>query len=419
MTGTANDLVDRLERYMAEMLHDANVASAAARNAWLFFLALTAYYFVALAGVSHKDLLLETPIELPLLQVKIPQRSFFLFGPLILVLVHFGLLLQHVMLARKLREFHSRVSHHEGKELFRQHRFRVQLHSYTYSQAVAGPKRSPLLGAFLHAMTWITLGLLPLIVLLDFQTTYLPYHDAGVTNMHRFYVVLDFLVLLVFGVFLRFPEKGFGAGFAANLTQHPGNFFVTLIVAFAALVFSFLIATFPGEPLDQIAQSLWPAPVPYGKAVDQAKRTAFWPTAYLFEGETDDIQGRPNSLFSRNLVVINTAVVPYQQPDPDDISISLRGRDLKYASLDRSDLRRADLTGADLTSASLVQTNLIKARLIKANIRNADMRHALLVSVNLRGAELEGAKICAEQKGLIVFGNDNAINQFVKEPCGN
>ena len=109
-----HEITDRVERPMMELLVDVNATSGAARNAWLFFLALLTYFLIALAGVSHKDLLLESAIELPLLQVKIPQRSMFLFGPLILVLVHFGLLLQHVMLARKLRDFHARVTHHEG-----------------------------------------------------------------------------------------------------------------------------------------------------------------------------------------------------------------------------------------------------------------------------------------------------------------
>ena len=412
-----HEINDRVERPMMELLADANVASAAARNAWLFFLALMAYFLIAMAGVSHKDLLLETAIEVPLLQVKIPQRSFFLFGPLILVLVHFGLLLQHVMLARKLNEFHTRVTHHEGPGSFREHRFRVQLHSYTHTQAIAGPRRSPLLGAFLHAMTWITLGLLPLLVLLDFQTTFLPFHDAGATAAHRFYIVLDILVLMIFGVFMRFPDKGFFAGLQSNVTQHPANFLTTSAMALGALLFSFLVATIPDEGLDRFATRLMPTAVPYGAPAAQTKRTAFWPTAYLFEGETNDIEGRSDSFFSRNLVVINTTLVPMVQPEPDDISLSLRGRDLKYAAFDRSDLRRADMTGADLTGASMVQTVLIKTRLVKARLRNVDFRNATMVSTFMRGADVEGAKVCIDQRNLGNLGSEDVFKSFVREAC--
>lgn len=417
MSMPAHEVIDRIERPLAELLHDVNISSTAARNAWLLFLALMAYFFIALAGVSHKDLLLETPIELPLLQVAIPQRSFFLFGPLILVLVHFGLLLQHVMLSRKLREFHSRLSNHEGQGLFRQHRFRVQLSSYTYAQAVAGPYRSPLIAGFLKAMTWITLGLLPFLLLLDFQVTYLPHHDAWVTGLHRFYMVMEFLILLIFGVFLRFPEKGFWAGLFTNIIRHPANFLVTLTMAVSALAFSFLVATIPDEPLDRLAAPFWPVTVPYGAPANQAGRVAFLPTAVLFEGQTDVIRGRPSSPFSRNLVVINTAVVPYLEPDAEGISISLRGRDLKYGTFDRSDLRRSDMTGADLTGASFVATGLIKVRLARAQLRNVDFRHAYLISANLDGAEADGAKICSNQVGLSIVGGEEILNRFTRMPC--
>ena len=418
MSETAHDITDRIERPLKEMLHDANLASSAARNAWVLYLALLAYFFVSLAGITHRDLLIEKPVELPLLQVTIPQISFFLFGPMILVLVHFTILLQHVMLSRKLREFHKRMTYHEGNGLFRQHRFRVQLSSYTYAQAIAGPYRSPLLAGFLFAMNWITLGILPLVALLDLQITFLPYHHVSVTALHRLFVLLDFIVLVIFGVFLRFPELGFRAGFAANLTQHPGNFFSTLIVALVAMVFSFLVATFPDEPLDRFARDLWPVPVPYGVAAADSTRVAFWPTAYLFEGQTDEIHGRTNSLFSRNLIVTDAQLVTVGQAQTEGYSGSLRGRDLKFATLDRSDMTRIDFTGANAAGASFVQTVLIKANFAKASLRGADLRNAAVVSINLENADLEGAKVCSDQRGLPDLLGEAIAAKFVKVPCG-
>ena len=105
------------------------------------------------------------------------------------------------------------------------------------------------------------------------------------------------------------------------------------------------------------------------------------------------------------------------QPEPDDGSISLRGRDLKYASFDRSDLRRADMTDADLTGASMVQTGLIKVRFNKAKLRNVDFRNAVIISTFMRGADVEGAKVCADQRNLIIQGNDDAMKAFVREAC--
>ena len=45
-------------------------------------------------------------------------------------------------LARQVRELHGRVSHFEGSGNFRTHRVRFHLHSYFYTQLIAGPARS-------------------------------------------------------------------------------------------------------------------------------------------------------------------------------------------------------------------------------------------------------------------------------------
>jgi Pentapeptide repeats (8 copies) len=411
------EVVDRIERSIAELIGDMNVSAGAARTAWLFFMALLAFFVVALAGIGHRDLLVETPVELPLLQVKVPQRSFALYGPLILLLVHLNLLVQHVTLARKVKDVHDRLTRHEGSGLFRQHRLRTLVHSYSFAQATAGPWRSRVLGLFLHGMNWATIGLLPVLVLLNFQIAFLPWHDEAVTWVHRLYLTIDVLLLIILGVFLRAPDRGFAAAVMECLRRLPVGSISLAAVGIAGIAFSFLVATIPDERLDRLAARLWPTPVPYGTPPSQTERRAFWPTAVLFEGATDDIQGRPESMFSRNIVVINTSLQAPINPEPDEPSLNLRGRDLKYATLDRSDFRRADLTGADLTGASLQQTGLIKARLIRARLRGTDLRGAALVSTLVRGADMEGARICAEARGLFMGSGPDEIKGLLREPC--
>ena len=87
------------------LLEAVNRSSETAHTAWLIFLAIMAYLMVAVAGVTHKDLLLETPVALPILQVSIQQALFFEFAPILLVLFHLGVVSQLVLLARKTLEF--------------------------------------------------------------------------------------------------------------------------------------------------------------------------------------------------------------------------------------------------------------------------------------------------------------------------
>ena len=166
------------------LLEAVNDASEIAHTAWLIFLAVTAYVLVAVAGVSHADLLMNSAVELPVLQVKIELTRFFVFVPLIVAFMHFGLLMQHVMLARKVLEFHAALRPLEPTTR-RSHPLRLELHSYFFTQTLAGPERSPLFGFFLHLLLWLSVLFLPLLLLVYIQISFLPYHAVSTTCSHR------------------------------------------------------------------------------------------------------------------------------------------------------------------------------------------------------------------------------------------
>ena len=409
------------------LLHAVNESAQAVRNGWVFFLALTAFFFVTVAGVTHKDLLLNSPVALPILQVGIALKRFFLFAPLILVLVHFAVLLQYAMLARKTRALHGFLRDKEKHGIFRTHPLRLELSSYFFVQAMAGPTRSPVLGAFLTAMSWLTLGLFPVALLLFIQIAFLPFHDAVITWSHRAYLVTDFLIILSIGIFTRFPDRGFWVAFWRYLREYTMMFFLTFTGWMAAIIFSFGIATIPGywmerqvmavagpfglnvgvpyihDDVDDLARGAQTRPQQTHMITD---RQAFLPTAYLFEGVPNRITGKATSWFSRNILVTDTDLVPYvgkDREDANEVSLHLRGRDLSFAYFDRSDLHRADLTGAKLNYASMSETNLSRARmrstqltgvnLERANLSNTDLSLSKITHANLKETRLECANL--------------------------
>ena len=91
------------------LLEAVNRSSGSANAAWLIYLALMSYLLITIAGIGHKDLLLNSDIVLPILQVKIELTRFFLFAPILLVLIHVGLISQLVLLARKTLEFAAAI----------------------------------------------------------------------------------------------------------------------------------------------------------------------------------------------------------------------------------------------------------------------------------------------------------------------
>ena len=133
--------------------------------------------------------------------------------------------------------------------------------------------------------------------------------------------------------------------------------------------------------------------VPVGEASERKMRVAFWPTAVLFEGAVDHLSGRPTSLFGRNLVVTDTDLVRDSEVAPDETSVSLRRRDLRYGTFDRSDFHQADLTGAMLMKASLREANLMDVKAEKAILQDADLRRAQFINETSTGRPVRGADL--------------------------
>jgi uncharacterized protein YjbI with pentapeptide repeats len=114
-------------------------------------------------------------------------------------------------------------------------------------------------------------------------------------------------------------------------------------------------------------------------------------------------------IFRRNLVVTDSDLLGDREPGGEK-TLRLRGRDLRFAKLDRTDFSGADLTGASLDGASLAGANLEKASLACAEpdtvmlsdnraaarcttARNIDLTRARLGGARLWGVDLSGAKL--------------------------
>jgi uncharacterized protein YjbI with pentapeptide repeats len=382
------------------LLEAVNNSSDTAHTAWLIFIAVMAYLMVAVAGVTHKDLLLETPVNLPILQVSIQLTQFFQFAPVLLVLFHLGVISQLVLLARKTLEFDHAV---QALELTarRTHPLRLELHNFFFVQAIAGPHRSAIMSAFLHGMSWLTLVILPVVLLLYIQIKFLPYHDVAITWTHRVALLVDIGILVLIGVFLMRAETSFFSAFWRTTLQHPLSFLVTVGVMAVVAFFSFVVATVPGEMLDRMTQAM------FGNDEERwsAKRAQF-DLPFLSPRADGSLWG----MFYRNLIVTDADLVRDQDTAAGETTISLRGRDLRFAVLDRSDLHGADMTGASLQRASLVGADLSRVRLQCADIdkmrvtedrelaecasaRGADLSRAKLTGASLVGVDLRNAKL--------------------------
>lgn len=410
------------------LLEAVNDSSDTAHSAWIIFLALMTYLMVAVAGVTHRDLLLETPVSLPILQVSIQLAQFFQFAPVILVLLHLGVVSQLVLLARKTLEFDHAIRLLEPSDR-RTHPLRLELHNFFFVQAIAGPERSNVMSGFLHAMSWLTLVVLPVVLILYIQAVFLPYHDISITWGHRLALVCDIAMLVLIGVFLMRVETSFFQAFVRTTLSHPWSFGVTALVLAAVALFSFFAATVPGEALDRISRGTLGITPQDGAAGSRRQAGGFvWPFAAA------SADGRLFGLFTRNLIVTDTDLVADKDVTPGEPTLKLRGRDLRYARLDRSDLHQADLTGADISQASFIAADLRgvwlqcadlnelllsddRERAQCASARRVDMTrakldHATMTGIDLSSAKLEEARLVEAELtyALLIGANFSSAN---------
>ena len=348
-----------------------------------------------------------------------------------------GLLVQHVLLAEKLSQFDNLLMR-RAKELGPEVEIlRQQLDSYFFTQHLAGTSRNKMMNVFLGTLTAISLSILPVILLLYFQVAYLPYHDYQITWFHRIYLLVDIILILI----LRARMEGHNtASWKESLLRWGRNGSVLtgrLSIIFAALFLSFFIATIPSSRWEQALVDVKHCATSWNTAscrrIFSSRRQfcsvnpqpPFALTKTLFDGKIDPGTGTSQSFFSRNLIITdkgglsqaqhdrgkagdgNQSGQRFQRSDKQLESVSLRGRNLCYATFDRSNLRGADLTDADLTRAHLIGTDLRDARLSCAviprsrgfvgsyekykgctQLKKADLSGANLEATDLRGINL-------------------------------
>jgi uncharacterized protein YjbI with pentapeptide repeats len=360
------------------LLDAVNTAAARSNTAWLLFLGLMAYAALTLGALTHRDLLLDAGVVLPLLQVRLDLASFFIAAPAAVALLHLMLVAQHVLLARKTLEFDAALRLLESTDR-RSHPLRLELDSSLFVQVLAGPERSRVVSAILNGIAWLTLVILPLLLLLYMQVAFLPFHHATVTAVQRAIALADVGLLLLAGVFLMRAETSFLGALLRLGFSNPGSAAFGLVVLAGATAVSVLAA------------------VPTGSTRDSGN-------------------GALLGIFARNLDVTDNNLAPGKDGATRG-RVSLRGRDLRFARLDRAELALADLTGARLDGASLREADLRGAQLGCADpaalrqpdgrqkagcttARAADLRGAWLERAKLTGADLRGARLdAAPMKG--------------------
>lgn len=426
----------------------ANEAAKREATQWFFFITIMITLAAIVGSTTHRVLLLEGAVKVPILSIELPLLGFYVAAPAIFLVLHFYLLAQVRLMADKVTAFLDEAERETkgGRGALRREIRRLD--PFSVAQFLAA-KRLGDRAVALRLMVWTTLAIAPVLLLLFVQIRFLPYHEPWITWWHRAVLTADLIVL--WWLWPRMKSHG-------RLTQ-VASWAIAALSTMTALFFAYVLATIPEETaehiVDRVAGHIGPSFPAFAPQVEAWPLEIFWwrlrglheashnatnsprntetsrqinipeeawlaaMRRALFDGDVDPDTQRPRSLFSRSLVLPDEVLI-----GPDDLktfredpekardniarTVVLRGRDLRRAVLDRADLRRADLTGARLEGASFIAAKLtgtyferaqlqgawlIKAQLQGASLKGAQLQGAWLIETQLRGASLDGAKL--------------------------
>ena len=336
---------------LSSMLRASALACGSAICSLSFILLFALFYFAIAAGaVTHRDLLLESPVKLPFLNVELPLKAFFTVGPLVFLILHTYILLHFVLLAGKIGTFHlelqAQISGDEARA-----RLRRQLPSNIFVQSFAGPRevRTGVVGFLLRRIIEISLVAGPIALLILFQLQFLPYHSEWIAWWQRIAVVIDVVLLwILWPRIVREETAGLRSSDFKRLKVQ-----AWLLVSILPVLLVVTIVTFPGEWLEE---NLWPVrlipttraawALPSLQAIQ--KEGSGWATLHelLVAGEVNYVTSRPQSVWSNVLVLPNFEIGDRAN------KVSLRGRSLEGAVLAFAHLRNADFTAPLLRARS-------------------------------------------------------------------
>jgi hypothetical protein len=193
---------------LGELQKALNDASGKASVLWTTFVTLQLYLVIAFGSVTHRDLFLETPIKLPLLNVDLPLVGFFAVTPAILITFHFYVFLQLLALVKKANDYDTLLREHTPVASDRQY-LRQRLDSFLILQFLAGPaeQRTGLGGFSLRLIGWLTLVGIPVVILLQGQLTFLPYHLESVAWLQRVALLIDLAIIWCFWSYIRGSDE--------------------------------------------------------------------------------------------------------------------------------------------------------------------------------------------------------------------
>lgn len=192
LTGAKNTESSSVE----ETLKSINEAADPTRNLFVTYIILAVYIMISVGSTTDEQLLNNSSVAVPFLSnVNLPVSAFYQLIPWFFLFLHLELLLQFQLLSDKLHTFNHIL---KSVTLAKQRDLRMRLANFPFSHLVAGDRNDNILFLINLLVVWISIFVLPVLVLISLQLGFLPYHSDFTTLAHRLVILIDCAALIFF-----------------------------------------------------------------------------------------------------------------------------------------------------------------------------------------------------------------------------
>ena len=352
------------------LLENIAEASKNARKIYLLYIGFLAYCALTVVSTTDRQIVLNEPARLPIINVEVALNGFFLLSPLLAigVFIYFQIYLNKLKrLTDDLRFNYAPVA--QG---------RLYPGLLNFADELDKGFVSKIQRFIVNFSLWWSLPL----VLFIISLWYIKKHDPVLSYVLAVIPALGTGVVILFWQHYASAEKG---SFTKRHKSRLGLLSLVLIVEYF-LIFSVIPAALKGNRTDLLGW--WTnVDLSYQSLVDENMKdykTLPWVDLKGVHLEGANLRGAILDRADLKGAWLLGANLEGAQ---------LRGADLRDANLDSAVLEGAQLQGATLTRAQLRGTVLVQANLDSANLDSAQLQGATLAGAQLRGADLIQANL--------------------------
>lgn len=173
------------------------------RTLLLSFFSFLFYILITVAGTTDLMVLLNNPVELPIVKISIPIYGFFFITPILLIATHLNILFNLKIHTGLVRKFKQKFVVTKSKTLEKDFTKELwikeeeQMPSF-FLNSLFSESLTAMEKYFTLFITWLFLYLLPILILSLMQIKFSKFQNLGLTTLQFAFLVSDAIILFIY-----------------------------------------------------------------------------------------------------------------------------------------------------------------------------------------------------------------------------